>query len=52
MDDTIPNKIEQALIVVLEAAKEEARTQEFEEEFEVVKKVLDACRVLENHFDL
>ena len=26
--------------------------EEFEEEFDVVKKILDACEILENHFDL
>jgi len=40
------------LIKTIEAAKEEARTQEFEEEFDVVKKILDACKTLEHYFDL
>lgn len=52
MVKSIPNKAEQALITVIQAAKEEARTQEYEEEFDVAKKILDACEVLENHFDL
>ena len=52
MAKSIPNKIEQALIIVIQAAKEEARTQEFEEEFDTTKKILDACEILENHFDL
>ena len=52
MAKPISNKIEQALITVIQAAKEEAKTQEFEEEIDVVKKILDACRVLENYYDL
>ena len=52
MAKSIPNKIQQALITAIQAAKEEARTQEFEEEFDTTKKILDACKILENHFDL
>ena len=52
MAKSIPIKVEQALIAVIQAAKEEAQTQEFEEETDVVKKILNACRVLENYFDL
>ncbi|MGA0258445.1 MAG: hypothetical protein ACO3MG_11470 [Saprospiraceae bacterium] len=52
MAKSIPNKIEQALITVIQAAEDEAQTQEFEEQFDVVKKILDACDILEHYFDL
>lgn len=52
MAKSISDQTREALITAIQAAREEARTQEFEEEFDATKKILDACEILENYFDL
>lgn len=45
-------KVEESLLIVLEAAKQEAETQKFEEEFDKEKLILSACKIVEDYYSL